>query len=264
MDPVRSMLLALAQRAQDARLRWHAGRAATRARGEIPGRIEAFAHHVEADLCLLTALHAAGIPANFRVHDITLSRDPVTAAEQLREIAFGHDGSGPIEADHEPARLAYRALFAAPLSDQEQRYVETLANLPDARRDKVIELAEDRARHREKAWEPATPVPEARQGHEITLSPRVAPASPVRQQARPRQPGEGLHLDRHRPAGQRGSLRCRLSVPSNRRSHDINHVGNLNAASGGLRAACQSYRRRGGHCLGASCRLATPHSRRRL
>lgn len=149
MDPVRSMLLAVARRAKETRLHWHACRAAVRARGETPGLIEAFAHHTEADLCLLAALRAADIPANFRIRDITLSRDPATASRQLCEIAYGHDGSGPIEPDHEAARLAYRALFAELLSDQEQRCIEVLAALPAARRDKVIELAEDRARYRE-------------------------------------------------------------------------------------------------------------------
>lgn len=150
MDPIRSMLLALAERAKDARLHWQAGRAAVRARGETPGRTEAFAHHVEADLCLLAALDAADIPANFRVYDITLSQDPVRAAEQLCEIAFGYDHSGPIEAEHEAARLAYKAAFAEPISEQEQHCVEILADLPAARRDKIVELAEDRARHHEK------------------------------------------------------------------------------------------------------------------
>ena len=97
MDPVRNMLLALAQRAKEARLHWHAGRAAVRARGEVPARTEAFAHHVEADLCLLAALRAADIPAKFRVRDITLSRDPVRAAKQLCEIVYGHDCAGPAD-----------------------------------------------------------------------------------------------------------------------------------------------------------------------
>jgi hypothetical protein len=151
VDPVRSMLLALAKRAKETRLRWQASRAAVRARGEAPNRTEAFAHHVEADLCLLAALDAADIPANFRIYDITLSRNPVRAAEQLREIVYGHDISGPIEAEREAARLAYKAAFAEPVSDQELRCVEILADLPAARRDRVIELAEDRARHRERA-----------------------------------------------------------------------------------------------------------------
>ncbi|MDG4793657.1 hypothetical protein [Micromonospora sp. WMMD1082] len=151
MDPIRSMLLALAKRAKETRLNWQAGRAAVRARGEVPGRTEAFAHYVEADLCLLAALRAADIPANFRVYDITLSRDPVRAAKQLQELVYGHDHSGPIEAAHEAARLAYKAAFAEPVSDQEQRCIEFLADLPAARRDRVIELAEDRARHRERA-----------------------------------------------------------------------------------------------------------------
>jgi hypothetical protein len=151
VDPLRSMLLALAKRAKETRLYWQAGRAAVRARGETPGRTEAFAHHVEADLCLLAALDAADIPASFRVYDITLSRDPVRAAKQLQELVYCHDYSGPIEAEHEAARLAYKAAFAEPISDQEQRCVEFLADLPAARRDRVIELAEDRARHRERA-----------------------------------------------------------------------------------------------------------------
>ena len=150
MDPVRAILLALARRAKEARLHWQAGRAAVRARGETPDRTEAFAHHVEADLCLLAALDAADIPANFRIYDLTLSRDPVKAAEQLREIAFGYDPSGPIEAEHEAARQAYKTAYAQPISEHEQQYVESLADMPPARRDKIVELAEDHARRRER------------------------------------------------------------------------------------------------------------------
>jgi len=145
------MLLALASRANNARLRWHAVRTAVRARGETLDRSKAFARHNEAELCLLAALKAADIPAKFRVYDVTLSRDPLRAAEQLREIAYGYYGSGPIEPEHEAARLAYKAAFAAPLSDQEQRYVEILADLPAARRDKIVEEVEDRTRHRDHA-----------------------------------------------------------------------------------------------------------------
>lgn len=151
MDPVRSMLLALAERVNDTRLRWHAERAAVRARGETSHCTEAFAHHAQAELCLLAALRAADIPARFSIRNIILSRDPVRAAEQLCEIAYGYDISGPIEAEHEAARLAYKATFAEPLSDQEQQYVELLAGLPAARRDKIIEAVEDLARLREQA-----------------------------------------------------------------------------------------------------------------
>jgi hypothetical protein len=56
-------------RAKTARLNWYAGRGAIRVRGDIPGRAETFAHHVEADLCLLTAITAADLTANFRIHD---------------------------------------------------------------------------------------------------------------------------------------------------------------------------------------------------
>ncbi len=146
MDSTRSMLLALARHAEDARLRWNAERAAVRARGETPTRTEAYAYHVQAGLCLITAISAADLPANFRIYDVTLSRDPLAAAEQLRQVAVAHDHSGAIEAAHEAARLAYKAAFAEPVTAQEQQYVDLLAGLPAARRDKIIELAEERAR----------------------------------------------------------------------------------------------------------------------
>ncbi|MEU1841175.1 hypothetical protein [Micromonospora chersina] len=149
MDPTRSMLLALARHAEEARLRWHAERAALRARGETPARSEAHAYHVQAGLCLITAIGAADLPANFRIYDITLSRDALAAAEQLRQVATAYDHSGPIEAAHEPARLAYKAAFAAPVTAQEQQYIDLLAGLPGARRDKIVDLAEQRARHPE-------------------------------------------------------------------------------------------------------------------
>jgi hypothetical protein len=148
VDPIRSMLLALATRAEEARLRWHAGRAAVRAREEIPGRTEAFAHHVQADLCLLAAISAADLPTGFKIYDISLSKDPRTAARQLGEIVVAYHPNGPIEAEHEAARLAYNAAFAEPVTDQEQRYIDLLTELPAARRDKIIELVEDRARDR--------------------------------------------------------------------------------------------------------------------
>ncbi|MGC5332833.1 hypothetical protein [Micromonospora sp. DT62] len=145
MDPTRRILLALARQAEEARLRWHADRAAVRARGETPARAEAYAYHVQANLCLTTAISAADLPANFRLHDVTLSRDPLAAAEQLRQGATAYDHSGPIEAAHEAARLAYKAAFAEPVTAQEQQFVELLAGLSTPRRDKIIELAEERA-----------------------------------------------------------------------------------------------------------------------
>ncbi|MFI6263245.1 hypothetical protein [Micromonospora sp. NPDC051006] len=145
MDSTRSMLLALARHAQESRLRWHAERAAVRARGETPARTEAYAYQVQANLCLIAAIGAADLPANFRLYDTFLSRDPLTAAEQLRQVASAYDHSGPIEAAHEMARQAYKAAFAPPLTAQEQQYVELLAGLPAARRDKIVEAAEERA-----------------------------------------------------------------------------------------------------------------------
>ncbi len=147
MDPTRRMLLALAKHAEEARLRWNAERAAVRARGETPARTETYAYHVQANLCLITAIGAAGLPASFRIYDITLSRDPLIAAEQLRQIVVAYDHSGSIEAAHEAARLAYKAAYAEPVTAAEQQYVDLLAGLPAARRDKITELAEDRARH---------------------------------------------------------------------------------------------------------------------
>lgn len=149
MDPARSMLLALAKHAEEARLRWNAERAAVRARGETPARSDAYAYYVQANLCLIAAIGAADLPADFRIFDVTLSRDPVAAAEQLRQVVVAYDHSGPIEAAHEAARLAYQAAFAAPVTAQEQQYVHLLADLPAPRRDKVVELAEERARHTE-------------------------------------------------------------------------------------------------------------------
>ncbi|MGC5664523.1 hypothetical protein ACN261_29485 [Micromonospora sp. WMMD723] len=147
MDPTRSMLLALAKRAEETRLDWQAGRAAVRARGETPHRNEAFAHHIQANLCLLTAITAADLPATFRIHDTTLSTDPITAAQQLRDLAPPYDRHGPIEATHEAARQAYREAFAEPITAQEQQYIDLLAALTPARRDKVIAAAEERASH---------------------------------------------------------------------------------------------------------------------
>ncbi|MEU7779159.1 hypothetical protein [Micromonospora parva] len=146
MDPIRSILLSLARTAEEARLRWNANRAALRARGETPTRDEAFAHNVQANLCLITAITAANLPANFRLYDTTLSRDPLTAATQLRQVTSAYDHSGPIEAAHEAARLAYKAAFVEPLTAQEQHYVDLLVDLPAARRDKIIEVAEERSR----------------------------------------------------------------------------------------------------------------------
>lgn len=149
MDPTRSMLLALARHAEEARLRWHAERAAVRARGETPARSEAYAYHVQANLCLITAIGAADLQSGFRVYETTLSRDPLAAAEQLRQVANAYDHSPPIEAAHEPARLAYKAAFAEAVTAQEQQYVDLLADLPAARRDKIVDLVEQRARHPE-------------------------------------------------------------------------------------------------------------------
>ncbi|MFY1683648.1 hypothetical protein ACN265_19135 [Micromonospora sp. WMMD730] len=87
------------------------------------------------------------LPATFRIHDTTLSTDPVTAAQQLRDIALPYDRHGPIEATHEAARQAYREAFAEPITAQEQQYVDLLAALTPARRDKVIAAAEERASH---------------------------------------------------------------------------------------------------------------------
>ncbi|MBT8227327.1 MAG: hypothetical protein KJO75_17770 [Dactylosporangium sp.] len=141
------MLLALATRAEEAWLRWHAGRAAVRARDQVPGRTEAFAHHVQANLCLLAAISAADLPTGFKIYDVSLSKDPHTAARQLRKIVVAYYPSGPIETEQEAARLAYKAAYAESITDQEQRYVDLFAALPAARRDKIIELVEDRARY---------------------------------------------------------------------------------------------------------------------
>ncbi|WP_088994664.1 hypothetical protein [Micromonospora echinaurantiaca] len=141
------MLLALARHAEEARLRWNAERAAVRARGATLARTEAYAYHVQANLCLITAIGAANLPANFRIYDITLSRDPLAAAEQLHQVAVAYDHSGPIEAAHEAARLAYKSALAEPVTAPEQQYIDLLAALPAARRDKIVDLAEERARH---------------------------------------------------------------------------------------------------------------------
>ncbi|MGW5672039.1 hypothetical protein [Micromonospora sp. NPDC003776] len=148
MDPIRAILLSLARSAEEARLRWQAERAAVRARGGAPARSDAFAHNVQANLCLITAIGAADLPANFRLYDTTLSRDPLTAAAQLRQVTCAYYPSGPIEAEHEAARLAYNTASAPLLTAEEQHYVDLLADLPPARRDKIIEAAENRARHR--------------------------------------------------------------------------------------------------------------------
>jgi hypothetical protein len=146
MDPVRAILRTLAGLTREAELGWHAGRAAVRARGQTPVHNEAFSHFAKAQQCLIAAVKAADLPAGFRMYDVTLSRDPVTAARQLCDAAHGHDDAGPIEAAHEAARLAYRTAYAEPLTDTEQRYAALLADLPAARRDKVVDLAEERAR----------------------------------------------------------------------------------------------------------------------
>ena len=145
-DAHRAILLALAKQAREAELYWQAGTAATRARGLTPSRTEAFAHHTRAELSLLIALRAAGIPPNFHIDGITLSRDPLAAMQQLRGHVAAHQPSNPIETDHEAARLAYRHTFAAPPTAQEQHLAATLAGLPAARRDKINELAETLAR----------------------------------------------------------------------------------------------------------------------
>ncbi|MFC4071925.1 hypothetical protein [Actinoplanes subglobosus] len=146
---VRAMLLALARRAKGTHLYWQAGLAAVRARDEIPQRSEAFAHAVQAELCLTDALHAAGLPAGFWIDGITLDRDPVTAMKQLRDHVHAWTWNGPIEAGHEQARLAYRQLAADPLTDQEHALAVHLAGLIAARRDKVIDTAEHLARHQQ-------------------------------------------------------------------------------------------------------------------
>ncbi|MER7471235.1 hypothetical protein [Micromonospora sp. NPDC000018] len=74
---------------------------------------------------------------------------PLAAAEQLRQVAVAYDHSGAIEAAHEAARLAYKAAFAEPVTAQEQQYIELLAGRSAARRDKIVELAEEHARHPE-------------------------------------------------------------------------------------------------------------------
>jgi hypothetical protein len=140
------VLLAVAGRAKQAQLYWQAGLAAARARGDGRAPTEAFAHHVEAEMCLLAAIRAAGPPAGHRIDGLTLSRDPVKAMIALRDHAHGHGTDDAIEAAHEPARRGYRDAFAAPLSAAEQDLAQTLAGLPDARRDKVIEQAESLAR----------------------------------------------------------------------------------------------------------------------
>jgi hypothetical protein len=147
MDPVREILLALARRAKEHQLYWQAGLAAVRARREIPQRGEAFAHAAISEMCLVDALRAADLPAGFRIGGITLSRDPVDAMKQLRDQVYARNPSGPIEAEHEQARLTYQHLATAPLTDQEHAAAVQLAGMPAARRDKVIETAEHLARH---------------------------------------------------------------------------------------------------------------------
>ncbi|GAA1596674.1 hypothetical protein J3R03_003129 [Actinoplanes couchii] len=147
MDLVRAILLALARRDKSTYLRWQAGLAAVRARGLTPTHNEAFAHHVQTELCLVDALRAADLPSGFRIDGITLPRDPVTAAKRLRDHVPAWSPDNAIETDHEQARLQYRSLAATPLNAQETAYAEMLAGLPAARRDKVIELAEHLTRH---------------------------------------------------------------------------------------------------------------------
>jgi hypothetical protein len=154
MDSTRAMLLALAGLVTESRLRLEAGRAAQRARGQTPALPEASASFHNARRCLIAAVRAADLPADFRVHDVTLSRDPLAAADQLEELAFGYHPAGPIEAEHETARLAYREVFAAPLTDTEQRQADALANLPAARRDKILDRVERHAHGRDALTEP--------------------------------------------------------------------------------------------------------------
>ncbi|BEL05712.1 hypothetical protein Q0Z83_039030 [Actinoplanes sichuanensis] len=147
MDPVRAILLALARRANDTHLYWQAGLAAVRARRQVPQRGEAFAHAIQAELCLADALRAADLPAGFRIDGITLRPDPVDAMRQLRAHVPRLNPSGPIEAEHEQARQTYQQLAVDPLTDQEQAFAVQLADLPVARRDKVVDAAERIACH---------------------------------------------------------------------------------------------------------------------
>lgn len=147
MDPTRAILVALARRAANCRLRWQAGLAAVRARGETPTHNEAFAHHAIAELCLVDALCAADLPTGFRLAGITLPRDPVDAMTILRDHVHAWAPDNAIETDHEQARLDYRRQAAAPLTEQETAYAHLLAGLAPARRDKIIDLAESLARH---------------------------------------------------------------------------------------------------------------------
>ena len=147
MDPTRSMLLALAKRAEETRLDWQAGRAAVRARGETPQRSEAFAHHIQANLCLLTAITAAALPADFRIYDVTLSTDPVAAAQQLRDIAHPYDRHGAIEAAHEAANRHTRRRSPSRSPPRNSSTSTSLATLTPARRDKIVDAAEQRASH---------------------------------------------------------------------------------------------------------------------
>jgi hypothetical protein len=149
MDPVRAMLLTLARRAKQTHLSWQAGLAAVRARREVPRRSEVFAHAVMSELCLIDALRAADLPAPFRIDGITLHRDPVTAATQLRDHVHARNPGGPIEAEHEHARQDYQRLSAEPLTESEQVAAVQLAALAPARRDKVIDAAESIARHQQ-------------------------------------------------------------------------------------------------------------------
>ena len=136
------MLLALAHRAKQVQLNWQAGLAATRARDLSRARTEAYAHHVEAELCLVTAVRAAALPPGFRLAGVALPKDPITAMVRLRDQGVAVDWNNRIEAEHELARITYRQEFAAPLSAAEQAQAQALAALKPARRDKVIEMAE--------------------------------------------------------------------------------------------------------------------------
>jgi hypothetical protein len=148
MDSTRSILLRLAENANDTRLRWHADLAATRARDEVPARREMYHYQIEADLCLIAAVDAANLPAGFKVYDVTLRPDPLAAAQQLRDLAYGRAADQRIEAEHEAARLAYKAAFAEPITTAEHHLAELLADVPPVRRDKIIERVEHLARHR--------------------------------------------------------------------------------------------------------------------
>jgi hypothetical protein len=146
VDSTRKVLLALGRLSSQAWLEWRAEEAAVRARLQIPRRGERFAYYAATDHCVMAALNAANLPSNFRLYDTTLSRDPIRAANQLQQIAAGTDLAGPIEAEHEAARQAYLHAAAAPPDGREQQLARDLAALPAARRDRVIDLAEQTAR----------------------------------------------------------------------------------------------------------------------